>query len=371
MNTFIFTPKTLIKALQIVSKAFPSFNSCRVPILQNFLFQVTGNVLRISVNDLSITFSVSMPVVSKGNFKAIVPQECLKYLTKIKSDTATFTWIAESFSAEFNYGTERAKYSGDEPNDFPAAAIAETELFTVTAGLFQQFKTMLAFVSDDALRSAHTGISIIPQGKEMKLMATNAHYLRAETLPNAFHAVGFIYPAKPAKILSGLKLDVSTPVTVFVDGVYLNTRMTFSSDGFDFEMITRNIDEKAPNYAAVIPDAESATTWMDVSKGEFLEAIDKSLLFAHPTTKLVSIHLNGKASIQAVNLDESKEITIDLPTCSKRGNDIVMGFNAELLQTVVKAHGDAFTIEFMKVNRCLAIRNESAVTILMPVMLEG
>jgi DNA polymerase-3 subunit beta len=369
MNTFNFNPKFLVKALQIVSAAFPSRTN-RVPILDYFLFEVTAGVLRISVSDLQVTFRACMAVVGNSDFSAVVPRTVVKYLSTLKVDTCTFTWVPDSYSAEFTYNGERAKYSGEEPKDFPKSPEVDKDLFTIPAGVFGQFKTLLEFTGTDDLRPALTGISFAPVGKELKMVTSDGNYLRVESLHAVFSEIGFVLPAKPARILAGLKVPADVPVKMFTNanGTYLNTRFTFEHMGYDLELITKNIDEKIPNYMGVVPSAESTTTWADLNKKTFLPMLDKALLFANPLTKMVKFTFGEKVSLHAENLDEAQEITVNIHGV-RRGEDLTIGFNGELLKTVVEAQSEAFTIDLTRPNKALTIRENGSITLLMPLML--
>ena len=373
MNTFKFSPKTLLSALTIVSKAFPSKVSCRVPILEYFLFSVTGTRLTISVTDLSIFYSVSMQVESLANamFTAVVPQDLFKYLGKIKDqETADFVWVPSSYSVEVINDGERAKFSGENPEAFPKRVETGIYEFSAKGIMFSQIKRLLPYMSDDAIRTNINCIGFVPQKGSMSMAATNGHALRVEHLEGVSHNIGFLLNPAAAKLVSGLKVDKDAIVGVYSNKERTSTRMVFNAGDFETEITSRNHDERFPNYPDVFPDRDNIKTWFDVGKAELLKAIDKALLFSNPSTNMVVLSsVDGDITIKAENLDESKEVSIKLKTSSARGQDLEIGFNGKLLATVIESHGDAFTLELIAPNKAASIWTGESQTLLMPIMI--
>jgi DNA polymerase-3 subunit beta len=371
MNTFKFNPKTLLTGLQAISKAFDGRTN--VPICSNYLFELDNDRVKISVTDLRVTYAVTIPVIGGGtSFRAVVPQGIVKYLAKVKSDECIFSWVVESFSAEILTGKERAKFSGDNSEDFPMAPEVIDHVFNTTGAMFGQIKRLLPMMSGDEIRPAINCIGFIPAGTGVNLCVTNGHVLRYEVLPGVSDPFGFLYAPKAARMLAGIKIEGEAVVEVFCNKERVNTKMVFAVGGLKYELTSRNHDERYPDYMAVIPGVEGTKTRLSVNKKEILTTLDKALLFANKQTKMIVFDINGAASITAEDLDFSNEISIPLEKVTIDGEPLKIGFDGDLLGMVADVHGDEFTIDFTTDSKCLTIRDTGAqsVTILMPIKIK-
>jgi DNA polymerase-3 subunit beta len=370
MNTFKFNPKALLTSLQVIAKAFAT--RVNVPILDYYLFEVNPGMVKVSVTDLSVTFSAFIHVGYFGpGFRAVVPKEIIKYLATLKAESSEFTWIEDSYSAEFITDGERGKFSGLEPKEFPMAPDVCEHVFDTTGVLFGQIRRLLPFMCDDERYPNKNCIGFVPVGDGVELCATDGHTLRAETLQGVSDKLGFLYAPKAAKVLSVLKIADDAVVAVYCNKERVNTRIVFDLSGVRYELISRNHhDERYPNYLAIMPDAKSTKTWLTVDKKELLSSIDKALLFANKDTNQVVFSINGSVKLNAENLDESKEVSIPLKSASSKGEEMKISFSGELLRTVANAHSEVFTLEFIAPNKCLSVHEENSHTILMPIIIK-
>lgn len=430
MTKFIVNAKTLLTALMIVSKAIEK--RALVPIIESYLFQVTGNRLTISGTDLQTTFKVALQVECKSivNFAAVVPPTIVKYLQKLGDTLISFYWHAESYSIELlDDSNARAKYSGENPEDFTKEPICDEILYYLNSSSFIEFKDLLNYASSDQLRPAMTGIYFGSHNGQYNLCATDGHRLKTVTLPelsqgpdsekiqaytiaceryreidrfywdnwdneetretndklrtdakeicdrlkNELDRQDYILPAKPAKILSDLKakeLPLAIEVRVKRDAAenIENVAFSFAYMGFDCELISRAIDEKFPDYWNIIPNQDQTKTSYTVDKKSFLKTLDKALLFANKTTHQIRLSLNGANKMSAEDLDFSNEFCAEIGSTYK-GDPIEIGFNGQFLAEVCASFGDSFELELIAPNKAGIIRQGNALALLMPVML--
>jgi DNA polymerase III subunit beta len=404
MNKLIVNSAYLLKALTYASKVM-SKNPV-VPILENFLFEVSNDKLTISGSDMQSTFKISLRVeANQGtNFKACIPAEIMKYLAKMDESAITIAWDGETYSCEIlEMGTEwnprtgyptigRAKYAGENATDFPKTPEVKTDFAAVTTDLFKEFKDLLNYTSNDELRPAMTGIGFITYKGDFTMCATDGHRLKTVVIPELHDPTEqskegkqhFILPTKAAKILSDLKFGTAkNPVNELVliqvrdeqkfdwknkpttiDRT--NISFCFALDSFDVEFIVRNIDERFPEYFNVIP--KKSTTQFTIDKKEILKQIDKAMLFANRTTHQIAIKLNGVNQISAEDLDYSNEYCANL-NGTYTGNPIEIGFNAKFFKECVESFGDTITLEMTEPNKAGVIRNENSLVLCMPVIL--
>src|SRR5688572_13377269 len=139
MKKIIIKSETLLDMLTIVSKAIEKKQT--VVILENFLFEIRDQLLIVSGSDLQTSIRVTEKIqcVPKLQFDAVVPVEIMKYL-KTLNGNISITWDESKYSLELLAGSERAKYSGDNPGDFPKLLECNKLGFTLDTTLFNEFK---------------------------------------------------------------------------------------------------------------------------------------------------------------------------------------------------------------------------------------
>lgn len=376
MNKIILNSGVLLTALQSVAKTFE--RHVAVPIIECFLFEVSKGILTVSATDLLTTFKLSFQIeCNKGlQFMAVVPPVITKFLSKLDEQPITLNWDAEKFSLEVLTEDGKAKYSGENAQDFPKHPAIESPLFETDSDLFKELKDLLNYSSNDEMRPALTGIGFVSHCGKFNISATDGHRLKVVNVP-ALNVDGvefeieqhFILRNKVAKILSDLKFgkDVHT-VKVNADKSKVNISFAFQYGVYQAELITRNIDEKFPQYWSVIPDQAQTKTRLTVEKKTFLKVLDKAELFANKTTKQIRICLNGENNIKAEDLDFGNEYSGAIGG-SYKGEEMEIGFNAEFLRDTVKSFGDTFTLELIAPNKAGVIRDERSTVLCMPVML--
>jgi len=400
MQSFIVNSKSLFTALQLASKTV--VKNPVVPIIEDYLFQVSGNRVVISGTDLQTTLRAVLPIDgNKETFSFVVPPSIVKYLQKLDEQPVILESTIVSEQETNKQGVKqiapdgtpimhhnctvtlidedgRANYSGCAYyKDFPLAPECNALLMHAQTDFVAEFKDMLNYVSTNELRPAMSGINFASFGKTFELCATDGHRIKKSNVTDLITVndelcANFILPAKPAKILSSLKLKTDT-LQVFVkrndSSAIVNVKFTGVADGIDFELIARTIDERYPDYNNVIPQGNGTTQFTINNKKSFLKLIDKALLFANKTTHQIRIALNGKNQISAEDLDFQNEFVAVVPDSSYSGKEIEIGFNAEFIKEIVTGVSDTFTFEFTAPNKAGVIRDGRATIIVMPVMI--
>ena len=121
---FIVSSSQLLKQLQILGGVINTNNT--LPILDNFLFELTDDQLRISASDLETTMSTSIEVESDATGAIAVPAKLLLDILK------TFPEQPLTFKVEDNNTIEISSDSGKyalayaDGEEFPKAVELET-----------------------------------------------------------------------------------------------------------------------------------------------------------------------------------------------------------------------------------------------------
>ena len=97
------------------------------------------------------------------------------------------------------------------------------------------------------------------------------------------------------------------------------------------------IDEKYPNYNAVIPEENPLT--LIANKTEMLNNIKAASIATNKNTNQISLHLTeGKVYFKSVNQPESKTVHAPLKSAKYAGEEVSIGFNAVYLKEAVSKY---------------------------------
>jgi DNA polymerase-3 subunit beta len=370
---FIVSTSTLLKQLQAVNGA--SSSSTVLPILENFLFEIKDNVLTISATDLQTSMTTSLTVESKEEGKIAIPSKILlETLKTLPDQPIAFTIDDSTFAIEISAGDGKYKLSGENGEDFPKIPVVENaSSVNVPASVLAEAinKTIFA-VSNDELRPAMTGVYCQLTPQHLTFVSTDAHklvrYRRMDA--KADSSASFILPKKALTLLkSSLPSD---DVNVSVE---YNSTSAFFKFG-NINLICRLIDERYPDYEAVIPQNNNNKLTLD--RALFLNSLRRVVIFANKTTHQVRLRITGsELNISSEDIDFSNEAHERLG-CQYEGDDMEIGFNAKfLIEMLNNLSGEEVTIEMSTPNRAGLLfpqtndEHEDVLMLVMPVMLNS
>jgi DNA polymerase-3 subunit beta len=370
---FIVSTSTLLKQLQAVNGA--SSSSTVLPILENFLFEIKDGSLTISATDLQTSMTTSLPVESKEDGKVAVPSKILlETLKTLPDQPVAFSVDAQTFSIEISAGDGKYKLSGENGEDFPKIPTVENaSSVTMPASVLAEAinKTIFA-VSNDDLRPAMTGVFCQLSPQNITFVATDAHklvrYRRNDTKSDA--AASFILPKKALTLLKASLGSDDSAVSL-----EYNSTSAFFRFG-NINLICRLIDERYPDYEAVIPQSNPNKLTLD--RSQFLNSLRRVVIFANKTTHQVRLKINGsELNISSEDVDFSNEAHERLG-CQYEGEDMEIGFNAKfLIEMLGNLEGDEVTLEMSTPNRAGLLipqtndEKEDVLMLVMPVMLNN
>ncbi|MEY3679225.1 MAG: polymerase subunit beta [Bacteroidota bacterium] len=370
---FIVSTSTLLKQLQAVNGA--SSSSTVLPILENFLFEIKDGALIISATDLQTSMTTSLPVEAKENGKVAIPSKILLETLKTLSDQpVAFNIDEQTFAIEINAGDGKYKLSGENGEDFPKIPVVDNaSSVSIPASVLAEAinKTIFA-VSNDDLRPAMTGVYCQLSPQNITFVATDAHklvrYRRMDTKSSA--VASFILPKKALNLLKS-----SLPLEDVNVSIEYNSTSAFFRFG-NINLICRLIDERYPDYEAVIPQTNPNKLTLD--RGMFLNCLRRVVIFANKTTHQVRLKISGsELNISSEDVDFSNEAHERL-SCQYEGEDMEIGFNAKfLIEMLGNLEGDEVTLEMSTPNRAGLLvpqtnnENENVLMLVMPVMLNS
>jgi DNA polymerase-3 subunit beta len=370
---FIVSTSILLKQLQAINGA--SSSSTVLPILENFLFEIKDNTLTISATDLQTSMVTSLQIEAKEEGKVAMPSKILiETLKTLPDQPVAFFVDNNTLAIEISAGDGKYKLSGENPEDFPKIPIIDNaHTVHMPAPILAEAisKTIFA-VSNDELRPAMSGVLVQLGDKAVTFVSTDAHklvrYRRSD--------IGVEKPASlilPKKALSLLKSSLpSEDINVSIE--YNSTNAFFSFGNIN--LICRLIDERYPDYEAVIPQVNPNK--LTVDRLLFLNTLRRVVIFANKTTHQVRLKISGsELNISAEDLDFSNEAHERLG-CQFEGEDMEIGFNAKfLVEMLNNLASEEVVIEMSTANRAgllipaVAEENEDILMLVMPVMLNN
>lgn len=370
---FIVSSSALLKQLQVISGAL-STNTV-LPIIENFLFEINSGNLTVSATDLQTTMTTSLTVEAKENGKIAVPSKILlDTLKTLPEQPITFTISADNFSIEMTAGEGKYKLVGENGEDFPKIPkIEQAASIMISASVLSEAisKTIFA-VSTDELRPAMTGVYCQMSTENLTFVATDAHklvrYRRRDAKADVTNS--FILPKKALNLLKS-----SLPIEdISVNVEYNNTNASFSFNNVN--LICRLIDEKYPDYEAVIP--VNNPNKLTIDRNQLLSCLRRVSIFSNKTTHQVRLKISGsELQISAEDMDFSNEAHERLG-CQYEGEDIEIGFNAKfIIEMLSNLNTEEVILEMSTPNRAGILlpvttdNNEDVLMLVMPVMLNS
>ena len=370
---FIVNSSYLLKQLSAINGVITT--NPVVPILENFLFEITGGTLTITASDLQTSMMTALEVEAKEDGSIAVPAKILlETLRNLPEQQVNFTIDESTYSIEISSDNGRYKLSGENATDFPRVPTV-SDGYSVNMSsdiLLKAISNTIFATSNDELRPAMTGVFLKLDESSATFVATDSHrlirYRRVDVVSDMAHSI--IIPRKAFTLLKATLPTETTNVAV-----EFNTSNAF----FDFnriKMICRLIDERYPDYENVIP-ADNQNN-MIIGKGEFLSSLKRIAIYANKTTHQVRLKITGsELLISSEDLDFSNEASERL-VCEHEGEDIEIGFNAKfLIEMIGNINADQITLKLNAPNRAGLLvpstkeGSEDILMLVMPVMLNN
>ncbi|WP_369048573.1 DNA polymerase III subunit beta [Tenacibaculum sp. UWU-22] len=370
---FIVSSSQLLKQLQVLGGVINNNNT--LPILDNFLFELAENKLKISASDLETTMSAIVAVESDSSGAiAVNARLLLDTLKTFPDQPLTFKTEGEStIEISSDQGKYDMAYFGNE--EFPKAVELPSPSKTlVTAHILGTAisKTIFASGNDD-LRPVMSGVFFQFSSSNLTFVATDAHKLVKYTRTDvtADKTAEFIMPKKPLNLLKGILAGSDEEVTI----EYNDTNAKFTFD--NIVLVCRLIDGKYPNYEAVIP--KENPNKLTVDRASFLNSVRRVSIFSSKTTHQIRLKMAGtELNISAEDIDYANKAEERL-NCDYQGDDMQIGFNSRFLSEMLSnLEATNVLIEMSLPNRAGILtpidgteEGEQITMLVMPVMLNN
>jgi DNA polymerase III subunit beta len=369
---FTVSSAELLKRLQLAGGAIG--NNPVLPILEDFLFTISGNTLTITASDLEIAITTTVEVSADGDGEVAIPARIL--LDTIKSlpeQPLTFHVDGDTFAVEVTSVFGKYKLAGENGSEFPDPPRPDgVDEISLTGMELQHMITHTIFAAgNDEMRLAMMGIYFLIEPEALTFVATDAHKLVRYRLSHTGQetSASMILTKKSLNLLKGIVEDNASILISFN-----KTHIYFDAGGF--RMSARLIDARYPDYNAVIPTNNPNT--MTVSRKDFLNSVKRIALYANKTTNQIMLNISdGSLTISSQDIDFANEATEQL-TCSYSGDPLTIGFNGKYLVEMLSVlEHDEIRLELSTPQRAGLLlpaepgEGEDILMLVMPVMISN
>lgn len=346
-----------------------------IPILNNFLFDIKNGMLTISSTDLETTMITQIKVDAQEDISIAIPSKnTLELLRKLPDQPLAITITPESNSVEIKYETGKFKTTAINGEEFPKTPeVDAASSFTIPSKILQKAiaKTVFA-TSSEEIRLNLTGVNVQLFKNSITFVATDANRLVRFTRNDIKPGIeeSFILPKKALNLLKSTLPGDDTPVKV-----EYNRQNAFFTFG-DISLICRMIDEKYPDYKAVIPIDNPNKLIVD--KNDFSMAVQRVAITSNRSTHQVRVKIAGSELIvSAEDIDYENE-AVERLTCNYTGEDMEIGFNSKyLLELLNNVDDEQAVIEMSQPNRAAVVLplnqqpDEDILMLVMPMMISS
>ena len=325
---FTISSSKLFSQLQAVSRVINSKNA--LPILDDVLFDLAGNELKLTASDGETTIRTSVEVenVEGAGKVASAAKLLLETLKEFSEQPLAFTIDENNFAVSMVSQNGTYSFVGVNGNEYPEMPDAEGDARTIVipANVLQSSIEKTIFcTADDDLRPVMNGIFFDIAEDKVAMVATDAHRLvrYINTSVKAGAPASFILPKKPAGLLKNLLVKEENDVKVTFGAK--NARFEFGST----IVVCRQIEGRFPNYNAVIPQGNQNVVTVD--RPTIINACKRVAVFANNGTAQLRLALSEnqiKISAQDIDFSTSAEETI---SCDYNGTPMAIGFKAPFL----------------------------------------
>jgi DNA polymerase-3 subunit beta len=334
---FVVSSSELLGHLQAISRVISSKNT--LPILDNFLFNLSGNNLEITASDLESTLITRMKLENTdGDGTIALPARILlDTLKEFSVQPLTFDINMETLAVVISSENGKFNVVGQNGIDFPALPSIKKDKkieFVINADVLLAgiSKTLFA-TADDELRPVMGGIFVETSTDKITFVASDAHKLvrYQRTDAHSDDNASFILPKKPASLLKNILPKEEGPVTVEFDDK--NAFFILSN----YKVVCRLVEGNYPNYNSVIPKNNPRKITID--RVEFFNTLKRVSVFSNQASNLVKLQLKGnQVMVSAQDIDFSIS-AYERIKCQYEGDEIEIGFKSVFLLEILSNIG--------------------------------
>ena len=363
----------LLSHLSSISRVLSSKNP--MPILENFLFNISGDKLVITASDGDTTMVTSVSLESvEGNGSLVVsPKNLIEPLKEMPQQMISFEVDEDNLEIFVKYDSGKFNFIAGNAKEYPVQKPLEKEAlkFTLPAStLLGGIQSTIFATADDDLRPVMNGIYFDIREDQLVFVASDSKKL-VRLINNSVKAgftANFILPKKPANLLKNVISKDAGDATISFDS------KSARIEAGDFTVSCRLIDGRFPRYESVIP--KNNVNKMTIDRQTLINVLRRVAVFANAATNQVKFDLvQDNVTVSAQDIDFSVSATESV-ACSYAGAPMAIGFRAnflvEILNTISSAEVEVQLSDPARAALIVPVENaenEDILMLIMPMML--
>ena len=370
---FVVSSSTLSSNLQVISRVIASKST--IPVLDCFLFELQGNILKLTAADSETRMNTSIEVhdVEGEGVFAVPYKNLLDSLKELPEQPITFNIDDSTLEILIYYENGKYNFIGQNGDEYPQPKPLKDKATVINISaenLLLGIGRSLFAAAEDELRPVMNGILFDISEDEITFVASDGHklvrYKNLSTKGN--NKAAFILPKKPANLLKAVLPRETGMVTISFDenNAYINMEHVV--------IISRLIEGRYPNYNSVIPKENPFKITVD--RLLFVNALKRVAVFSNQGSSLIKLQLFPNSifiTAQDIDFSTSAEETV---SCIYEGEEISIGFKAtfliEILSNIPSTEVILQLADPSRAGLLLPIENETdedLLMLLMPMML--
>ena len=325
---FVVSSSSLSSHLQTIGRVIASKNT--MPILDCFLFELQGNLLKITAADSETRMitSIAITEVEGEGIFAIPSKNLLDSLKELPDQPIRFDINDETMEMFIFYENGKYSFIAQHGDEYPQSKPLKDDAAKISISaenLFSGISRTLFATAEDELRPVMNGIFFDISDTDITFVASDGHKLvRFKNFAaKSDEKTAFILPKKPANLLKTVLPKETGDVTIGFDEN--NAYITMEN----VVVISRLIEGRYPNYNGVIPKENPFRVTVD--RLLFVNALKRVLVGSNPASSLIKLQISSNSifiSAQDIDFSTSAEETV---ACIYEGESISIGFKGTYL----------------------------------------
>jgi DNA polymerase-3 subunit beta len=305
-----------------------------LPILDNFLFNLSDKKLTITASDLESTMITSLELENaEGEGVIAIPaKRLIDTLKEFSVQPLTFDINTDTYATVILTQNGKFTITGQNGDDFPTLAKLKDEKKSVMVEanvLFSGISKTLFAAAEDDLRPIMNGIFMEIYSSGLTFVASDGHKLvRYRRTDVTIEEEGsFVLPQKPATLLKAVLAKEQGSVAVSYDDRNAYFQMA------NYKMVCRLLEGSYPSYGAVIPN--NNPNKMIIDRVEIFTTIKRVAVFSNQASNLIKLQIaNNQLIVSAQDIDFSIS-AFERLNCQYDGDDIEIGFKSQALLDIL------------------------------------
>jgi len=306
-----------------------------LPILQNVLVKAEGGIIRFTATNLEMAVNCTVRGKVEESGEYTIPSKLFfDYVSLLPNETIRIE--TQDQNARVECGSHKTKIHGLGASEFPLVPRVEGErALQIPVEEFKRALCQVLFaVATNESRPELTGVAFSFFSHEgegrLTLASTDSYRLAEKTIPIVSlvdEPFTLVVPAKTLvevnRILSIFKDDVDLPANLTLN--LSNSQLVFTYG--PVELISRTIDEKYPDYKAIVPSQFQTRT--EIDREDFIKAVKTASLFSRTGLNDVALTFdpdNHQLSVSATDATRGDNTTNCSADITGQRNSVTVNF---------------------------------------------